>query len=53
MSNDNLPADPADNGSRLPARHDPAASQALASFRGANALALDRSSTPLIGANTT
>ncbi|HWS05366.1 MAG TPA: polysaccharide biosynthesis tyrosine autokinase [Burkholderiaceae bacterium] len=41
MSNDNLPADPADNGSRLPARHDPAASQALGSFRGANALALD------------
>lgn len=41
MSNDNLPADPADDGSRLPARHDPATSQALAPLRGSNALALD------------
>ena len=41
MSNDNLPAGPADDGSRLPARLDPTASQALAPYRSSNTLALD------------
>ncbi len=41
MSNDNLPASPADDGSRLPARQDPAAQQSLIAFRGGNALALE------------
>ena len=41
MSNDNLPAGPADDGSRLPARLDPAAAQALAPYRSSNTLALE------------
>ena len=41
MSNDNIPAGPADDGSRLPARLDPAAAQALAPYRSSNTLALE------------